>query len=177
MEAGLDEARSDADALATENSDLESRLDKAISELDELSSELSFEQSKRPLRNLVGMNKRGVSKLADRFGWRVSFKSRVSSATPGSVISQSVAAGSTVHDGSKIAVVLAKAPKPPKPTKPPPTPVAEDCTPGYSPCLPPASDYDCLGGSGDGPMYTGRVTVTGSDPYGLDSDGDGVGCE
>jgi hypothetical protein len=47
----------------------------------------------------------------------------------------------------------------------------------YDPCLPPASDYDCLGGSGDGPEYTGRVTVTGSDPYGLDADGDGVGCE
>jgi hypothetical protein len=51
------------------------------------------------------------------------------------------------------------------------------CTPGYRPCLHPASDYDCLGGSGDGPKYTGRVRVTGSDPYGLDSDNDGVGCE
>lgn len=52
-----------------------------------------------------------------------------------------------------------------------------DCAPGYSPCLPPASDYDCAGGSGDGPKYTGRVTVTGSDPYGLDADNDGLGCE
>lgn len=52
-----------------------------------------------------------------------------------------------------------------------------DCTPGYSPCLPPASDYDCQGGTGDGPEYTGRVQVTGSDPYDLDSDGNGVGCE
>lgn len=52
------------------------------------------------------------------------------------------------------------------------------CTPGYSPCLPPASDYDCAGGSGDGPKYVqGPVKVTGSDPYGLDSDNDGVGCE
>jgi TolA-binding protein len=51
------------------------------------------------------------------------------------------------------------------------------CTPGYSPCLPPASDYDCAGGTGDGPEYTGPVTVSGSDPYGLDSDSDGVGCE
>lgn len=51
------------------------------------------------------------------------------------------------------------------------------CTPGYSPCLPPASDYDCEGGSGDGPKFTGQVQVTGSDPYGLDTDGDGVGCE
>lgn len=52
-----------------------------------------------------------------------------------------------------------------------------NCTPGYFPCLPPASDYDCIGGSGDGPEYTGLVTVTGSDPYGLDANNDGVGCE
>jgi hypothetical protein len=37
--------------------------------------------------------------------------------------------------------------------------------------------YDCAGGSGDGPKYTGRVDVLGNDHYGLDSDGDGVGCE
>jgi hypothetical protein len=54
---------------------------------------------------------------------------------------------------------------------------AESCTPGYSPCLAPASDYDCEGGTGDGPEYTGQVQVTGSDPYGLDTDGDGTGCE
>lgn len=53
-----------------------------------------------------------------------------------------------------------------------------NCTPGYSPCLPPAYDYDCAGGSGDGPKYAvGPIRVTGSDPYGLDSDGDGVACE
>jgi hypothetical protein len=54
----------------------------------------------------------------------------------------------------------------------------QDCTPGYSPCLPPAADYDCAGGIGDGPEYvSGPVTVTGSDPYGLDYDNSGVGCE
>ncbi|MGH2731165.1 MAG: thermonuclease family protein [Actinomycetota bacterium] len=54
----------------------------------------------------------------------------------------------------------------------------DKCTPGYSPCLPPASDYDCAGGSGDGPKYVEEtVHVTGSDPYELDSDGDGLGCE
>jgi resuscitation-promoting factor RpfB len=51
------------------------------------------------------------------------------------------------------------------------------CTPGYSPCLPLAYDYDCSGGSGDGPKYTGLVKVTGNDPYGLDADNDGYGCE
>jgi hypothetical protein len=39
------------------------------------------------------------------------------------------------------------------------------------------SDYDCAGGSGNGPGYTGRVTVTGPDIYGLDRDGNGIGCE
>jgi resuscitation-promoting factor RpfB len=54
---------------------------------------------------------------------------------------------------------------------------SSNCTPGYSPCLPPASDYDCRGGSGNGPEYTGPVRVTGSDPYDLDRDGDGKACE
>lgn len=39
------------------------------------------------------------------------------------------------------------------------------------------SDYDCEGGSGDGPGYTGPVTVVGSDDYDLDRDGDGRGCQ
>jgi endonuclease YncB( thermonuclease family) len=53
-----------------------------------------------------------------------------------------------------------------------------NCTDGYSPCLPPASDYDCAGGSGDGPEYAdGPILVFGSDPYYLDSEGDGVACE
>src|SRR5215217_9297400 len=52
-----------------------------------------------------------------------------------------------------------------------------NCTPGYSSCLTPASDYDCRGGSGNGPKYTGPVRVTGSDPYDLDRDGDGQACE
>jgi len=53
-----------------------------------------------------------------------------------------------------------------------------ECDPNYSGCLDPYSpDYDCTGGSGDGPDYTGTVTVLGEDHYGLDSDSDGIGCE
>ena len=37
----------------------------------------------------------------------------------------------------------------------------------------PATDYDCRGGSGNGPRYTGPVRVTDSDPYHLDRDRDG----
>jgi beta-lactam-binding protein with PASTA domain len=59
----------------------------------------------------------------------------------------------------------------------PVTLIPDPCTPGYSPCLPPALDYDCSGGTGDGPEYSGPVKVFGSDPYGLDADGDGYGCE
>lgn len=55
---------------------------------------------------------------------------------------------------------------------------AEECDPNYSGCLDPsASDYDCEGGSGDGPLYTGTVEVLGIDHYGLDDDGDGIGCD
>ena len=55
---------------------------------------------------------------------------------------------------------------------------SRNCTSGYSPCLPRAYDYDCRGNGGDGPKYIdGPVRVTGSDPYDLDRDGNGVGCQ
>jgi hypothetical protein len=55
---------------------------------------------------------------------------------------------------------------------------ASNCDANYSGCLNPnSSDYDCAGGSGNGPDYTGMVQVRGEDPHGLDADGDGVGCE
>ncbi len=54
------------------------------------------------------------------------------------------------------------------------SPQSSRCTPGYSPCLPVVADWDCqqLEKKGLAP-----VRVTGSDPYGLDEDGDGWGCE
>ena len=54
--------------------------------------------------------------------------------------------------------------------------ITKDCTPGYDPCLPPMADYDCKGGQGDGPGFTGRVEVSGDDRYGLDRDRNGIGC-
>lgn len=56
---------------------------------------------------------------------------------------------------------------------------SSECDPSYSgACLDPyASDYDCEGGSGDGPSYTGAVAVVGDDHYELDADNDGYGCE
>jgi hypothetical protein len=56
--------------------------------------------------------------------------------------------------------------------------LASECDPNYSGCLDPYSpDYDCEGGSGDGPDYTGTVTVLGEDHYGLDANSNGIGCE
>jgi len=53
------------------------------------------------------------------------------------------------------------------------------CDPNYSgACVPIASDVDCAGGSGDGPAYVqGPVRVVGTDIYGLDRDGHGIGCD
>ena len=57
---------------------------------------------------------------------------------------------------------------------PPATPVGASCHPSYSPCLPVVGDLDCadVRALGKAP-----VRVPGSDPYRLDGDGDGWGCE
>jgi hypothetical protein len=54
-----------------------------------------------------------------------------------------------------------------------------DCDPNYEgQCLDPnAYDYDCEGGSGDGPEYAGTVDVVGDDHFDLDRDGNGIGCD
>lgn len=56
---------------------------------------------------------------------------------------------------------------------------AQGCHPSYvRACVPVASDVDCSSGSGNGPEYVvGPVEVVGPDEYGLDHDGDGIGCE
>ena len=57
-----------------------------------------------------------------------------------------------------------------------------NCTPGYDPCLVyhGGTDYDCAGGSRNYSYDTAPSVVykvTGGDPYDLDRDGDGQGCE
>jgi hypothetical protein len=47
------------------------------------------------------------------------------------------------------------------------------CEPGYWPCLPVTGDLDCA----DIPASKKPLHVTGSDPYRLDGNGDGLGCE
>jgi hypothetical protein len=69
---------------------------------------------------------------------------------------------------------------PPPPVVPPsaPAPITARCNPNYSgACLDRPGDYDCIGGSGDGPNYAGTVSVIGIDVYDLDRDGNGIGCE
>ncbi len=95
-------------------------------------------------------------------------------------------------DAQRLAVGLwgpTPAPPTPKPTprktpepaekpaeKPKP---ALNCHPSYAgACLKVnAGDYDCAGGSGNGPNYTGLVRIVGPDEFDLDRDGDGLGCE
>ncbi len=73
-------------------------------------------------------------------------------------------------------------PSPPPPPAPPAQaqPAASQCNPHYSgACVPiDRGDVDCEGGGGNGPAYVrGPVNVVGEDIYGLDADGDGVGCD
>lgn len=106
------------------------------------------------------------------FAVRTSTK-RTTSGADNVVLSESPAGGDRAKPGTAVTLVISDLHKPVTLS----SSGGSNCTPGYSPCLPPASDYDCEGGSGDGPKYTGYVTVTGSDPYDLDNDGDGVACE
>lgn len=57
--------------------------------------------------------------------------------------------------------------------------MGDGCDPNYAgACLnPSASDYDCEDGSGNGPEYIGEVSVVGVDHFGLDRNGNGIGCE
>lgn len=99
--------------------------------------------------------------------------------------------GGRRHGRAVAVIITERAPSPSPAPAPPPAPSPSSPSPSPSPtpspacdpnyqgaCLDPSAlDYDCLGGSGDGPRYTGRVVVVGYDHYGLDADRDGIGCE
>jgi beta-lactam-binding protein with PASTA domain len=127
---------------------------------------------------------RAKASLADRgLTAKVTYKS-TARYPAGTVIAQSRKAGAGVMPETTINLVVAKVPPPPPstaPPAPPPTAPLRDCHPSYPDvCLrPDASDYDCEGGSGNGPYYvSGPLRVLPPDPFDLDgNDNDGWGCE
>lgn len=92
---------------------------------------------------------------------------------------QEAAAAEAARQQQAAAAAAAAAAATPAPVQPAAPAAPSGCDPNYAgACVPAASDVDCAGGSGNGPAYVrGPVRVVGSDIYGLDRDGDGVGCE
>lgn len=124
-----------------------------------------------PVPGTVGRLRSAAVSALTSAGYRVIVTSEtVTTGTTGAVLRQSPVGGTRVKPGGTIRLLVANVVRPVVQAP------ASNCTPGYDPCLAPASDHDRAGGSGDGPGYTGPVRVTGSDPYQLDSDGDGVAC-
>jgi PASTA domain len=139
--------------------------------------------AKVTIPKLVGMRLANAKDMLAERGLKATVRYKATARyRAGTVISQSRQAGANVLQDSTITLVVAKAPPPPPSTAPPPptTTPARNCDPSYPDvCLDPgAVDYDCAGGSGDGPKYVeGPIRVLPPDPFDLDRDGDGWGCE
>jgi hypothetical protein len=123
--------------------------------------------------NVVGMKVKAAKRTLEKKHFEVKIKKQTSSQPKETVLAQSPSAGTVSRLGRTVTLTIAV----------PPVSTGgggSNCTPGYSPCLPLGpSDYDCYGGGGNGPAYTqpGVVyQVSGSDPYGLDSNHDGLAC-
>ena len=122
--------------------------------------------------SVIGRAKSDALSRLQSAGFKVTVTTETrTSGKDGVVLGQTPAGSDRAKPGSTIAVVVSSLVRPV-------APAPQNCTPGYTPCLAPSSDYDCAGGSGNGPSYaTGPIHVTGSDPYDLDSEGDGIACE
>jgi PASTA domain len=132
---------------------------------------------KAAVPNLVGMTAGQARAALSRRGlrWTIGYKA-TGRVAPGTVLSQSRKAGQGVPAGTVVGLVVAKAPPPPPPT----TSAPKNCDPAYPDvCLHDGiGDYDCAGGSGNGPNYVdGPIRVLSPDPFDLDRDGDGTGCD
>jgi resuscitation-promoting factor RpfB len=121
--------------------------------------------------DVAGMSRARARSVLLKAGFKLKVSEKtVTSGTDNAVLRQLPAANRPVKPGTVVRLTVADVHKP--------APAPTNCTSGYSPCLAPAYDYDCAGGSGDGPKYVyGVVQVSGSDPYDLDRDGDGYGCD
>jgi hypothetical protein len=133
---------------------------------------------------LSGINRARAEQILADYGIKATIRYRSTDQYPaGTVISQSPKAGALVLPDTTVSLVVAKTPPPPPPPStapPPPETTPAQCDPSYPDvCLDPAvEDYDCAGGSGDGPRYVeGPIRVLPPDPFDLDREGDGVGCE
>jgi hypothetical protein len=120
------------------------------------------------------------TRLASNGGYRFTLRPRTSGTTWWRVHKASDIHHLGIDSSPRRLLVLPKPkPKPrPKP-KPKPKPMP-NCDPSYpGVCLHVGiGDYDCADGSGDGPNYVhGPIKVLPPDPFGLDGNGDGVGCE
>jgi hypothetical protein len=122
---------------------------------------------------VVGLRVSQARRIVGRKGFEIRVRRQTSSAPTDTVISQSPSGGIETRLGRQVTIIVAKSPPPPDGGG------AGDGGNGRTDdSLSPASDYDCAGGTGDGPEYVpGPITIVGSDQYGLDADGDGVGCE
>jgi resuscitation-promoting factor RpfB len=122
--------------------------------------------------SVVGKPKASATRTLKNAGFEVKTTTQTrTSGKDGVVLSQSRPGGTRAKPDSVVRIVISNVQRSPDDGG------SSNCTPGYSPCPPPASDYDCRGGSGNRPKYTGPVRVTGSDPYDLDRDDDGKACE
>ncbi|HEX2090728.1 MAG TPA: PASTA domain-containing protein [Actinomycetota bacterium] len=196
LRSSLAAAESSEARLSAENADLAQSVSELEAEVLNLNGQVKQLEAElnatSPLMSLVGKKLGDVKSDIEDQGWKLSVKDIPSAEPAGTVLSQSPEAGSLMQLDSKVTLSVAVPLPKPKVTPDPPsndkpstgsstesTSSSPSCHASYKgACLKPdASDYDCAGGSGNGPEYTGRVQVVGSDPFGLDSDGDGWGCE
>jgi PASTA domain len=140
---------------------------------------------------LIYMTRAEAKQVLADLGLKATTKYKFTDQDPaGTVISQSPKAGARVLPDTTVSLVVAKTPSAPAPEPPPPPPSTappppstdppQTCDPSYPDvCLDPAvGDYDCAGGTGNGPGYIeGPIRVLPPDPFGLDGNSDGWGCE
>ena len=113
--------------------------------------------------NVDGHSVAAARQTLRRDGYEVSVSRVFSTVRSGHIVSQTPTAGVEARPGRIVTLKVSKG-------------LVDPCTLGYSPCIPPGPDVDCINGTGNGPRYTGTVYVHGPDIYGLDANGDGVAC-
>lgn len=171
LELDLDDEKVAREAAEGETAEATAASEAAARKSEELRRKL---KARRSLPSFIGDMVKDVRATASKYGWKLAETKLVSSEPPGTVLSQSPAAGMLMKLGAKVTITVAK--------KAPVVDVGGGgrCHPSYvGACLDPdALDYDCLGGTGNGPLYTGFVYVVGWDEFDLDgNDNDGRGCE